>query len=77
MEWPVSAWSTLVSLFLVFWIGSAWFAAMHPREFRKCLRAIGIATAPEEAELSLPLVRLIGLVYAAAGVLLLELPSMW
>lgn len=74
---PLSAWSSLVSLFLVFWIGSAWFAALHPREFRKCLRAIGVAGRPGEAEASPTVVRLIGLAYAAAGLLLLELPYIW
>ncbi|CAM3641091.1 hypothetical protein COLU111180_00790 [Cohnella lubricantis] len=76
MEWP-SAWSSLVSLFLVFWIGSAWFAAMHPRVFRRCLRAFGLADRSGEAELPPALVRWIALAYAAAGVLMLRLPGLW
>lgn len=77
MGTPMSAWSSLVSLFLVFWIGSAWFVALHPRVFRQCLRTIGLAGKPGAVEAPPALLRWIGLAYGAAGLLLLKLPSIW
>ncbi|WP_027093867.1 hypothetical protein [Cohnella thermotolerans] len=73
MGLPLSSASSLVSLFLVFWTGSAWFAALHPQAFRQWLKAFGLfgKTADDPR---FPY-RIVGLVYGAAGLLLLAFPS--
>jgi len=72
---PLSAASSLMSLFLVFWTGSAWFAAIHPRLARRWFRSIGIGAKPGASSPSPAVWSVIGFLYGAAGLLLLALPQ--
>lgn len=68
----------MLSLALVFWTGSALFAALHPGAMRRLTRGRGVRPEPgpeREDELpSLLRLRVLAALMGAAGLLLLLLP---
>ncbi|RUS45313.1 hypothetical protein [Cohnella sp. AR92] len=67
---PMSVPAAILALFLIFWTGSSWFVALHPKLFRRVFRR----AADERGGLAF--VRAAAIVYGIAGFILLLLPNL-